>query len=445
MYKFHEGYYADVRIEDRFNTIIRFTDGKLDEKKERGEKRAFVRVFDGKMWYYSSTTDVGKVQDKIDELCEKAKYNAKIDSNKIVKKFEVNSDVKMQFCADCVKNIDISEKIALIKSYLPELTFSKAASMPTAVYLDRYSVFEFYSSKGAYIKYDYQTAGFRLGVTLSDGEKRFSANFQRGDVKFSALKGLKRKIHDSVKEQIDFMENSVGVTAGEYPVILSPEAAGVFAHESFGHKSEADFMLADEGIKREWTIGKQVGSPILSIVDSGKILGCGYCPYDDEGTHARKNYVIKKGILTGRLHSAPTACALKEKLTGNARAINCTFEPIVRMTTTYIEKGDLSLKELFAGVKHGYYIKTIKHGSGMSKFTIAPHLAYEIENGEITRPVQISVITGDVFTTLGLIDGLSDKVELLSFVTGGCGKMEQQGLPVGFGGPHVRISKIFLQ
>ena len=78
MYKFHEGYYADVRIEDRFNTIIRFTDGKIDEKKERSEKRAFVRVFDGKMWYYSSTTDVSKVQDKIDELCEKAKYNAKI-------------------------------------------------------------------------------------------------------------------------------------------------------------------------------------------------------------------------------------------------------------------------------------------------------------------------------------------------------------------------------
>lgn len=445
MYNFSEGVYADVRIEDRFNTVISFTDGKLKEKKERSEKRAFIRVFDGKMWYYSSTTDLASVQDKIDELSKKARYNAKILSNKTVRKYEVNSDVKMQFCADCVKNVPLADKIALIKGYLPELTFSPLAQMPSGTYLDRYSIFEFYSSKGAYVKYDYQTAGFRLGATLTDGEKHFSANFQRGDVKFSALKGLKRKIHDSIKEQIDFMQNSVSVAAGEYPIILSPEAAGVFAHESFGHKSEADFMLADEGIKREWTIGKAVGSPILSIVDSGKILGSGYCPYDDEGTHARKNYVIKNGILTGRLHSAQTAVALKEKLTGNARAINCTFEPIVRMTTTYIEKGDLSLDELFAGVKHGYFIKTIKHGSGMSKFTIAPHLAYEIENGKITRPVQISVITGDVFTTLGLIDGLSDKVELLSFVTGGCGKMEQQGLPVGFGGPHVRVSKMFVQ
>lgn len=445
MYNFSEGVYTDVRIESRFNTVISFNDGKLEEKKQRDEQRAFIRVFDGKMWYYSSTTDVSDVQSKIDELSKKAKRNAKILNNKTVRKFEVNCDVKMQFCADCVKNVPLEQKIALLKSYLPEVSFSPLAKMPGGTYLDRYSIFEFYSSKGSYIKYDYQTAGVILSATLSEGEKHFSASFRYGDDKFSALKGLKRKIRESIQEQISFMQNSVSVTAGEYPVILSPEAAGVFAHESFGHKSEADFMLADEGIKREWTIGKTVASPILSIVDSGKIAGTGYCPYDDEGTHARKNYVIKNGVLTCRLHSVQTAVALKEKLTGNARAVNCTFEPIVRMTNTYIEKGDLTVDELFAGVKHGYYVKTVKHGSGMSKFTIAPHVCYEIVDGKITRPVQISVITGDVFTTLGLIDGLSDKVEILSFVGGGCGKMEQSPLPVGLGGPHVRVSKMFVQ
>ena len=241
------------------------------------------------------------------------------------------------------------------------------------------------------------------------------------------------------------MQNEVAITPGEYPVILSPEAAGIFAHESFGHKSEADFMLADEGIRREWQIGKEVASPLLSIVDCGKSLGSGYVPYDDEGTKARKNYLIKKGVLAGRLHSGATSAYLKEKMTGNARAINCTFEPIVRMTNTYIDKGELTKDELFAGVKFGYYIKSVSHGSGMSKFTIAPSVAYEIVDGKITRPVKISVITGDVFTTLGLIDGLSNKVEYLSFVAGGCGKMEQNPLPVGFGGPYVRVSKMFAQ
>ena len=81
----------------------------------------------------------------------------------------------------------------------------------------------------------------------------------------------------------------------------------------------------------------------------------------------------------------------------------------------------------------------------MSTFTIAPLLAYEIVNGKLGRPVQISVITGNVFETLGLIDGLTKDVEMQSFVTGGCGKMEQYPLPVGLGGPFVRVSEINVQ
>ena len=55
------------------------------------------------------------------------------------------------------------------------------------------------------------------------------------------------------------------------------------------------------------------------------------------------------------------------------------------------------------------------------------------------------MISGDVFRTLGLIDGLSKEAEILSFVTGGCGKMEQYPLPVGFGAPYVSVSKMKVQ
>ncbi len=445
MFKFRQDTYADVRIEDRFSTNVAYVNGMLKEIKERKEKRAFIRVFDGKMWYFASTTDINDVQKKLDGLYAQAKSNPKILRNRTVSRFQVNVEEKMVFTDNSVRNISLAEKKALIESYLPILSMSPLMAMPQAVYLDRNSVFEFYSSKGAAIKYDYQTCGFVLSCTLAEGEKFFQAHHQVGDTKFSNLKGKTRILKESFNEQISCMQNEVAITPGEYPVILSPEAAGIFAHESFGHKSEADFMLADEGIRREWQIGKTVASPLLSIVDCGKSLGSGYVPYDDEGTKARKNYLIKNGVLAGRLHSGATSAYLKEKMTGNARAVNCTFEPIVRMTNTYIEKGESTIEELFAGVKFGYYIKSVKHGSGMSKFTIAPNVAYEIVDGKITRPVKISVITGDVFTTLGLIDGLSNKVEFMSFVSGGCGKNEQNPLPVGFGGPHVRISKMFAQ
>ena len=192
-------------------------------------------------------------------------------------------------------------------------------------------------------------------------------------------------------------------------------------------------------------LGKKVSTDVLSIYDTGDIAGAGYVPYDDEGTKTKKTYLIKDGILTGRLHSAKTAADIGEELTGNARAINCDFEPIVRMTTTLIEgKGDNSFKDLVKQIRYGYFIKTCKHGSGLSRFTIAPNIAYRIENGKITCPVKIAVISGDVFETLGKIDGVS-KAEDMQIIGGNCGKMEQYPLKVSLGGAYISVSEMNVQ
>lgn len=115
------------------------------------------------------------------------------------------------------------------------------------------------------------------------------------------------------------------------------------------------------------------------------------------------------------------------------------------MTNTYIEGGNDTFEELVAGIKKGYFIKGVNHGSGMSTFTIAPSIAYEIVDGKIGAPVKISVITGNVFETLGLIDGVTKDVEINNSVTGGCGKMEQFPLHVAHGGPYVRVKEMNVQ
>lgn len=445
MINFKKGCYADIRIEDRFSTEIKFLNGKLSESKERLEKRAFLRVYDGKMWYYSSTTDTEHIQKAMDELYEVAEPNSDIENDPVVKRFERNVDHIENFKGNSVRNISIGDKTQLLKSFAPATSLDECMTMPIGKYLDRNSIYQFKSSLGADISYDYQTCGIVLFCDMVEGEKKFGAMWQEGGTDFNFLKSKTKDAENAFKEQIEFMRNSVPVEEGDYPVVLSPMAAGVFAHESFGHKSESDFMLSDESMKREWELGKKVGSHILTISECGEILGSGYTPYDDDGTKARKNYLIKDGILAGRLHSAVTAAALEEDVTGNSRAVDCTYEPLVRMTTTFIEAGKESFDSLISPIKKGYYIKTINHGSGMSTFTIAPSVSYEIIDGKLGKPVQISVITGNVFETLGLIDGLSDTIELKSFVSGGCGKMEQFPLPVGFGGPYVRVSKIKVQ
>jgi TldD protein len=198
-------------------------------------------------------------------------------------------------------------------------------------------------------------------------------------------------------------------------------------------------MLGDPAMLEAWAMGTPVASEMVTITDGGGCWGSGYMPYDDEGQKTGMTHLITDGMLTGRLHSAMTARALGEAPTGNARAISFRYEPIVRMTTTTIAPGDLSREELFAGVEDGYFIETVKHGSGMSTFTIAPGLCWRIRQGVLAEPVRIAVITGTVFETLQEIDGLSDQVEVPFLVGGGCGKMEQWPLSVGFGGPYVRV------
>lgn len=445
MFEFHENLYTDVRIEEVFETRIVFTLGSLDESKIRKYKAAFIRVFDGDRWFYASTSDVNNIQKEIDKLSIMAGQNININENPIVRKFQVNKGEFISFKEFSITDIRKDDKAKLLEEFFSTLNSYSSIKMWKANYMDNKKVCQFYSSKGSKLIYDTQRAGFSISMNFSSGDKKLNERFSKGSAFYNELLDQKYNLKEYIEKCEDFLVNSKPAAPGKYTVILSPEAAGVFAHESFGHKSEADFMVGDETMKREWAIGTKIGPEILSIVDSGMETGGGFVPFDDEGTAATKTYLIKDGKLSGRLHSASTAAVLEELVTGNARAINYEFEPIVRMSTTYILPGNKTEDELFSEVQDGFYIDTIKHGSGMSTFTIAPSLAYRIKNGKIIEPVNISVLTGSVFETLSLIDGLSDKLKLLTFVMGGCGKMEQYPLSVGFGGPYVRINGMNIQ
>lgn len=446
MYRFPTGFYTDVRIEDVFETLIAVTLGEIEELKDKRYTAAFVRLYDGQRWFFSATTDVDGIQREIDSLAEMASPNPAIDTDETVRKLEANQGTYLVWSGnDDIATISKEDKYNLLSGYWPRIDGRPLMVTWTGQYIDRRVVKTIVSSKGADLKFDTQRAGFWLGFSLADGEKKLNESFQRGANRFQDLRGLEVEIDKKYQESVRFLQEAIDLVPGAYPTVLSPEAAGVFAHESFGHKSEADFMLGDEIMQQEWQLGKMVGSPILSIVDDGSELGVGYTPFDDEGTRAQKTWLIDKGVLAGRLHSGTTAAYLGEAPTGNGRALNFEFEPIVRMTTTYIDKGDLEFDELLAPIKEGILVKTIKHGSGMSTFTLAPSLAYMIRDGRVAEPVRVSVVTGNVFKTLGEIDGLTNKVELLSFARGGCGKMEQYPLPVGFGGPWVRVKALNVQ
>jgi TldD protein len=441
---FPEGVYADVRLERTIDHRITLRDGSLDDVLTRAEAGALLRVMKDGRWYYASTTDLAAIDALLAELAASTALAAGglPDVDQLM---EIHQADERVFLDEPVDAVPLQDKLALLRRYTALLGREDIRTW-SGRWMDQRRERRFLSSKGADVRHDYQEAGVILGFNICHDEETLEEGFSHAGHRYSEVSTAAdaecQKLSAYLDRCAEFVAHAGSVVPGKYTVILSPKVAGVFAHESFGHKSEADFMLGDPAMLEEWQIGTPVGSELLSIVDDGAVMGSGYSPFDDEGQRSSRTDLIRNGRLTGRLHAAHTAAALDESCTGNARAMSFRFEPIVRMTTTWIEAGELTREALFSGVDNGIFVETYKHGSGMSTFTIAPSLAWRIQDGKIAEPVRVAVLTGNVFETLGEIDGLSDTVEMPFLLGGGCGKFEQWPLSVGFGGPYVRVRKM---
>ncbi len=237
---------------------------------------------------------------------------------------------------------------------------------------------------------------------------------------------------------------------GEFPAILSPPVAGVFAHEACGHLFEAD--LTENGCIGT-ALGQKIGSESATIVDDGIIEdGIGSYAYDDEGIPAQHTVILDQGrvnaLLTNREY-AQKFQKINEKLetkiecfpSGNARAFDFRVPPIIRMRNTYFGAGDLSWEELLEPIKFGYWFVHFRGGQASLEgtFTVGIQEAYEIVNGEIGDPVRGASISGN---TLEALHGISGATKISDFVMhpGRCGK--GQTAFTGDGGTRLRVDKI---
>ena len=281
----------------------------------------------------------------------------------------------------------------------------------------------------------------RLSATARDGAEVQQAGVSLGsNGNFSVVEGLHQQSRDIAEKAVSLL-SAPKVRGGEYTVILDPVLAGVFTHEAFGHLSESDHVYENDRLKEVMVLGRQFGGEHLNIVDGAAVPGLrGSYKYDDEGVPATRSYLIKEGELVGRLHSRETAGKMGEPLSGNARAIDFRFEPIVRMTNTFIEPGSTTFEEMISDVKEGVYACDWYGGmTSMEMFTFSAREAYMIRDGKVAELLRPVTLSGNVFETLKNLDAVGNDLDMNQ--GGGCGKGGQSPLPVSNGSPHIRIAK----
>lgn len=431
--------YIEVRLEQTNITRLTYRGPILEEVIRTATLGGNVRALKNGGWGFVSFNDIDNIKDKILLAIKQADItgNRKLSLVKIEPVIDtVPADIKK----DPTK-IPLIQKKRLMDEYNDIILRTPGIKTSTIGYADSRRKVIFFSSEGSAIEQEFIDVTLRINAIASQNGEVQQLGISigsRGD--FSVVENLYSSVRDLAERTVKLLTASK-IKGGEYSVILDPVLAGVFVHEAFGHLSESDHVYENQNLKEMMVLGRKFGGKNLNIVDGAAIPGLrGSYKYDDEGVPAHKTYLIREGILEGRLHSRETASIMGEKITGNARAISYAYAPIVRMTNTYIEPGNVSFEDMIGDIKEGIYAKNWYGGTtSLEMFTFSAGEAYMIRNGKIAEMLQPVVLSGNVFTTLKNIAAIGNDLDMNQ--GGGCGKADQSPLPVSNGSPHILIHK----
>ncbi|MHA1136280.1 MAG: TldD/PmbA family protein [Candidatus Thorarchaeota archaeon] len=308
------------------------------------------------------------------------------------------------------------------------------------------------NSDGSEIEWEFLITDLRMLVTsktsagaLVNGAEGRGGTFGLEDFKTGEFTPEKigEKAGKNAKEQL----KAKACPAGKFRALVEEDLVGVLAHESFGHLSEADFVVTGASPLSD-KMGKSLGTEHATIIDGGipdiKKYGGLWLPYDDQGTPGSQTTILEKGMLKHYLHNRGTANKLEQQPTGNARAVSFVFPPIPRMTNTYFTPGTLSEDEAIEQLGTGVFAIQSSGGQvqGDGSFLFKAIRGYWVENGEIQYPIREVSLSGNILELLSRVEGATKELQLRSGYFGGCGKDGQFPLPTGMGGPKLLIDEV---
>ena len=441
--KGHGADYVEIRIEESETTQIQYRGRELEEIGRTTELGGNVRALVKGGWGFVSFNDLRDLKARVALAVRQARLVG--GERSLLAEVEPVVDIVPAEWIKDPQGVPLAEKKRLLDEY-NETTWAISPRIQTSIirYGDTHKRRYFATSEGSYIEQEgVDIRALFLVVAREDGTIQ-QAHLSLGSSRdYGVVEGLHERIEETVRRAVRLL-SARPIKGGAYTVVADPELAGVFVHEAFGHLSESDFVYENERLRELMVLGRRFGGEHLHIVDGAAVPGLrGSYLYDDEGVPAGKSYLIQGGILVGRLHSRETAGKMGERPTGNARAINYRFPPIVRMTNTYIEPGEVSFEEMIGDIEEGVYARGSAGGeTTMEMFTFTAGEAYMIRHGQIAEPLRRVSISGNVFETLAHIEALGD--DLSFHQGGGCGKGEQSPLPVSDGSPHIRIRNVVI-
>ncbi|WP_246275301.1 TldD/PmbA family protein [Nitrosopumilus oxyclinae] len=439
--------YCDARAEQQERKSALIEKNSVEYVRTNDDRGIGIRTIKDNVWNFCSITNpktFEQIKDAIDNSLKSSKSNNRNKiklypnlANKskvnylVIKKPELEDIIKIGLEADKT----ISEIPKIIKSIVnPWFTINSKYFVNT----EGSEILQNFTDTVIDMIATAHNSGITQSVNITEGgrgglEQLTNKNKIQKSAKEIAVKASQLTLAKPVKE-----ENST--------VVMNPDFVSLLTHEILGHPSEADRVLGKEmawagGAWWKNKLGEKIGSENLNVFDDPTMKeSLGWYQFDDEGIETKKTTLVENGVLKNHMQNRETSMDFDSIPTGNMRATNYRFIPLIRMACTCIGNGDRDVNEIIKEVKHGYLISNMKIPSiDMKRYnwSISCQYAQRIENGEITNLLRDVIVMGTAPKFFESIDACGNDFTVRPITN--CGKGDpMQSMIMGNGGPTIR-------
>ena len=443
--------YSDVRADQQIKNSALIENNDIEHIKNNENKGVGVRLIKNGTWSFCSITNPNsfdEIKDILDNTIKNSDYR-KIKNKKI--KLHSNTVNKKEINFPVLKKTDIEEliKIGFECNKIISSTPKIIKSITHASYTTNSKYFV--NSEGSEILQNFTDIIMEMVATAHESGQTQSVNITEGGR--GGLELITNKIQQSAKEiskKASELIYAKPVKEEKATVVMNPDFVSLLTHEILGHPSEADRVLGKEmawagGAWWKGKIGEKIGSKKLNVFDDPTIKeSLGWYYFDDEGVETKKTTLVENGVLKNHMQNRETSEIFNTIPTGNMRATDYRFMPLIRMACTCIGNGDQSVNEIIKDVKNGYYISNMKVPSiDMNRYNwnISCQYAQKIENGEITDLLRDVIVMGTAPEFFNSIDACGNDFTVRPITN--CGKGDpMQSMMMGNGGPTIRGTAI---
>lgn len=452
--------YVEIRYQNDYGTMVILRNNKITGITRMRESGVGIRTLVNGSLGFSSTNDLSfeSLMKTLELAISRARAMSRL--RKVPIEFSSERLGRAKYIVTekkPIKDFTIDNAVeVLVDIYKSTLDVFKEAKLLSMVSMLRTNIQEklIMTSEGGYVDSRIPRLYISIGSTLVyqgrtlQRYKEFGAS---GGVELIADWNPSAEVAKELSNLEKVLVKGVEPPRERVDVILGSEVVGLIVHESAGHPMEADRILGREAaqagesyVKPEMIKKFKVGNEHATVIEDPTIPGSyGFYLYDDECVRARPRYLYKEGLLNEPLHNRHTAKVFGVFSNGAARAMNHASEPIIRMSNTYLSPGDMTFNELIEDVELGIYVKSymewnIDDARWNQRYVGLE--SYMIRKGELAEPVRNPVLE---FTTGWFYSNIVAVDRNLEFHPGTCGKGEpSQGVPVWFGGPNVKLSRM---